>query len=73
MKLVENDIPLQISCPVMKQNKEGLSDVFKLSDKLKVRVVTDYNIMAKYDNTTENLENRLSVDEVGDVINSFEG
>ena len=31
MKLVENDIPLQISCPVMKQNKEGLSDVFKLS------------------------------------------
>ena len=71
MKLVKNDIPLQISCPVMKQNKEGLSDVFRFGDKLKVRVVTDYNIMAKYDNTTENLENRLSVDEVGEVIETL--
>ena len=68
MKLVENDIPIQISCPVMKQNKDSFSGVLRFGDKLRVRVQINYSIMAKCDNTTENLENRLSVDEVGDVI-----
>jgi radical SAM protein with 4Fe4S-binding SPASM domain len=37
----------------------------------KVRAVTDYIMMAKYDHTTDNLDNRLSLDEVANVINDI--
>jgi radical SAM protein with 4Fe4S-binding SPASM domain len=39
----------------------------------RVRAVTDYIMMAKYDHTTDNLNNRLSLDEVGKVINDIIG
>ncbi len=68
LKLIENDIPLQISCPVMRENKDTLMDVFDWGNEHKVRVVTDYNIMAHYDHTTGNLVHRLSVDETSEII-----
>jgi radical SAM protein with 4Fe4S-binding SPASM domain len=71
LKLIENDIPLQISCPLMKQNKNSYVDVINWAQKLKTRAVTDYIMMARYDHTTSNLDNRLSLDEVGSVINDI--
>jgi len=71
LKLIENDIPLQISCPTMKQNKNCYVDVINWAQKIKVRATTDYIMMAKYDGTTENLDNRLSLDEVAEVINDI--
>ncbi|MDR1583031.1 MAG: radical SAM protein [Prevotellaceae bacterium] len=68
LKLIENDIPLQISCPVMKQNKNCYVDVAKWAEDHRVRAVTDYIMMARYDHTIGNLDNRLSLDEVGDII-----
>jgi len=71
LKLIENDIPLQISCPVMKQNKKCYVDVAKWAEEHRVRAVTDYIMMARYDRTTDNLDNRLSLDEVGSIINDI--
>jgi radical SAM protein with 4Fe4S-binding SPASM domain len=71
LKLIENDIPLQISCPTMKQNKDSYVDVLNWAHEHKVRAVTDYIMMARYDHTTSNLDNRLSLDEVGKVINDI--
>ncbi|MDR1317355.1 MAG: radical SAM protein [Spirochaetales bacterium] len=68
LRLIENDIPLQISCPVMKQNKNCYANVLNWAHKHKCRAVTDYIMMAKYDHTTDNLNNRLSLDEAGVVI-----
>ena len=68
LKLIENDIPLQISCPTMKGNKNDYNDVLKWAHDHKVRAVTDYIIMAEYNRETENLANRLSVEEAGKVI-----
>jgi radical SAM protein with 4Fe4S-binding SPASM domain len=68
LRLIENDIPLQISCPVMKQNKNSYVAVTKWAKEHKVRAVTDYIMMARYDHTTSNLNNRLSIVEVGDII-----
>jgi len=68
LKLIENDIPLQISCPNMKQNKTDFIEVLNWANEHKVRAITDYIMMACYDNTTENLDNRLSLGEVEDVI-----
>jgi radical SAM protein with 4Fe4S-binding SPASM domain len=68
LRLIENDIPLQISCPVMKQNKNSYVAVAKWAEEHKVRAVTDYIMMARYDHTTSNLDNRLLLDEVGGII-----
>lgn len=67
-KLVAADIPLQISCPIMKANKEGYSEVLEYAKSLKVKAQTDYIMMARSDLDTENLANRLSLEETGDLI-----
>lgn len=68
LKLIENDLPLQVSCPTMKGNKDDYGDVLRWCHEHKIRAQTDYIMMAKYNHETENLENRLSVDECGKVI-----
>jgi radical SAM protein with 4Fe4S-binding SPASM domain len=69
LKLIENDIPLQISCPIMKQNKDCYSDVLKWAENNNIHVGNDYVMIARYDHTTQNLNNRLSLDEIKKVIN----
>jgi MoaA/NifB/PqqE/SkfB family radical SAM enzyme len=71
LRLIDNDIPLQISCPSMKQNKNCFVDVLNWAHDHKCRAITDYIMMARYDRTTDNLDNRLSLDEVGGVINDI--
>lgn len=67
-KLVANDIPLQISCPLMKANFEGYKKVIEYAMKLKVKIQTDYIMMAQSDLDTSNLANRLSLEETEKVI-----
>lgn len=62
-KLVAADIPIQISCPIMKANREGYGEVLDYAAKLKVKAQTDYIMMARADLDTENLANRLSLEE----------
>lgn len=71
LKLIENDIPLQISCPVMKQNQKSYNDVKDWARKHNIHVGDDYVIIARYDHTTQNLDNRLSINEVEEVINDI--
>lgn len=68
LKLIENDIPLQISCPIMKQNKHCYDDVTEWAGKHNIHVGDDYVIIARYNHTTTNLDCRLSIDEVKRVI-----
>lgn len=67
-KLVANDIPVQISCPIMKANKVGYDKVLEYAKTLKIKAQADYLIMARSDLDTSNLANRLSVDETADVL-----
>ncbi|MDR0272099.1 MAG: PqqD family peptide modification chaperone, partial [Clostridiales bacterium] len=69
LRLIENDIPVQISCPTMKQNRNCFSDVMQWAHEHKCRATTDYIMMGRYDHTADNLDNRLSLDEVGKIIN----
>ena len=71
LKLIENNIPMQISCPIMKQNKNNYNDVKEWAKKHNIHVGDDYTIIAKYDHTTQNLSNRLSIDEVEKLINNI--
>jgi MoaA/NifB/PqqE/SkfB family radical SAM enzyme len=52
----------------MKQNKDCFAEVMKWARKHKVRAETDFIMMARYDHTTDNLDNRMSLDEVGKII-----
>lgn len=71
LRLIDNDIPLQISCPTMKQNKNCYVDVLNWAHGHKCRAITDYIMMARYDHTTDNLDNRLSLEDVGDIITAI--
>lgn len=62
-KLVAADIPVQISCPVMKANCKGYAEVLKYAQSLKCKAQTDYIIMAQADFDTQNLANRISLEE----------
>ena len=70
LKLIENDIPLKISCPIMKQNKSCYDDVIKWAKEYKIDVGDDYGIIARYNHTTQNLNCRLSIHEIEEVIDN---
>jgi radical SAM protein with 4Fe4S-binding SPASM domain len=70
LKLIENDIPLQISCPIMKQNKNCYEDVINWAKKHKIHASDDYGIIAKYNHTTQNLSCRLSINEIKEIIDN---
>jgi len=69
LKLWENDIPLQISCPIMKQNFNCYNDVIDWGKAHNINVGSDYVIIARYNHTTQNLSNRLSINDVKEIIN----
>ena len=68
LTLIENDIPLQISCPILKQNKNCYEDVIRWAEKHNIHVGEDYAIIARYNHTIQNLSCRLSINEVKEII-----
>ncbi len=62
-KLVAADIPVQISCPIMKANSKGYAEVLKYAQSLRCKAQTDYIMMAQSDCDTQNLANRISLEE----------
>ena len=68
LRLIENDIPVQISCPTLSVNKDDYKSVLKWAHGNNVRAITDFSIMAKYNHDTGNLTSRLSPVETESVI-----
>lgn len=68
LKLLENDIPLQISCPLLKQNVNSYMDVVKWGKKHDVNVGADYVIIGQYNCDTQNLQNRLSLEDISEIL-----
>jgi radical SAM protein with 4Fe4S-binding SPASM domain len=67
-KLVRADIPVQISCPIMKANRLGYGEVLDYAHSLKIKAQTDFIMMARSDLNTDNLANRLSLDETEHLL-----
>lgn len=67
-KLMEAKIPVQISCPVMKQNKDDFVSVIRWGYDNNISVAVEPVIFASYDHSGDNLSNRLTIDEIGKVI-----
>ena len=67
-KLLELNIPLVISTPVMKTNFEGYKDVIVWAERKNIKTVTDFILMAQSDFNKSNLDYRISVDETSTLI-----
>lgn len=68
LKLIDAGIPVQISCPIMKQNKDSFNEVIEWGKSHNISVLVDYVIFAAYDQSNSNLVNRLTVDEVTETF-----
>jgi len=68
LELRKDNIPLQISCPIIKQNINCYADVINWGKVHDINVASDYVIIARYNHTTQNLSNRLSINDVEKVI-----
>lgn len=69
LKLIDNDIPLQISCPIMKQNQDSYNSVLEWAANQGVVASEDFTLIAEYDHSNHNITNRLSLDEVRCILN----
>ena len=67
-KLIDADIPVQISCPIMKTNKDTYLDVIKYAEDKGIKAQTDYVLMARADYSTDNLDQRLSMEETEKLL-----
>jgi len=67
-KLHAADVPVQISCPIMKANRKGYADVLKYAQSLRMKAQTDYIMMAQADLDTSNLANRISLEETEELM-----
>lgn len=61
-------IPVQISCPIMKQNKNGFLDVILWGKEHGIAVAIEPVIFASYDHSGSNLGNRISLEELESVL-----
>lgn len=68
-RLCAEGIPVQISCPIMKQNRDSFVDVIKWGREHNIAVAIEPVIFASYDHTGRNLSNRLSLEELEKVVN----
>ena len=67
-QLCSAGIPVQISCPVMKQNKDSFLDVIRWGREQHIAVAVEPMIFAAYDHSGSNLVNRLSLEEVEQAV-----
>jgi len=69
--LVAANIPLQISCPVMKTNYRSYPEVLKWANDNDLKAYTDYILIARSDQSTDNLNERLGEDELRPLIGAI--
>jgi radical SAM protein with 4Fe4S-binding SPASM domain len=67
-RLVSADIPVQISCPVMKLNRKSYKDVLVYANNLRTKAYTDFIMMAQADLNTNNLAQRISLVETEELL-----
>jgi MoaA/NifB/PqqE/SkfB family radical SAM enzyme len=67
-RLAQEGVPVFVSCPVMKQNKASYAGVVQWAKSIGASSSPNIAIMARSDRSSDNLENRLTIDEALRVI-----
>lgn len=66
--LHEHDIPMQINCPIMKQNKDTYRDVLNWAQSMNIEADSDYLLFGCFDGSCKNLQCRLGLNEIEEII-----
>lgn len=69
IRLCDEGIPVQISCPIIKQNRETCVDVLHWGWSHNIAVSIEPMIFATYDHSGNNLENRLTIEDIDIILN----
>lgn len=68
LKLWKNDVPMQVNCPIMKQNKDSYKQVLDWAHSLSIEADSDFYLFGDYYHSCENLKCRLSLSEVREIL-----
>lgn len=68
LKLKSNNIPVRISCVLMKQNKDSYKELVKWAKQHQIPLAIDYILFGRYDYTTDNLNYRLAQEDIEQII-----
>lgn len=68
LRVIAAGIPAQISCPIMRQNKDSFIDVVSWGREHDIAVAIEPVIFASYDHSGANLENRISLNDLEGVL-----
>jgi radical SAM protein with 4Fe4S-binding SPASM domain len=71
MRLVNDGVSLQISCPILKQNVHCYRDVIEWAKTMNLNVLSDYNLLGMYNSNTKNLQYRLDYNDVSYILNNL--
>lgn len=65
------NIPMQINCPIMKQNRNTFQDVLSWAKSYNIEASSDYMLFGCFDGSRKNLRFRLELPEVESLINEL--
>lgn len=66
--LYMHNVPMQINCPIMKQNKETYQDVLNWASGMNIEADSDYMLFGSFDGACNNLKCRLELSEIEPFI-----
>jgi radical SAM protein with 4Fe4S-binding SPASM domain len=70
-KLIASNVPIQISCPIMRQNLDSFAEVMQWGRTIRCNVKPDLLLTARADFSRANLDHRLSLSECKKAIRSI--
>ena len=70
-KMANANLPIKIVCPVMKKNKDSVLKVVDYAKKLNVAIELEMYINSREDQSDDNLQHRLSIEEMSAFMNDL--
>ena len=64
LRLRERNVPMQINCPIMKQNLQYYRDVLDFAKSLNIESSADYSLFGCYDGSCSNINCRIDLTDV---------
>lgn len=68
MKLHAQNVPMQINCPIMKQNVNSYREVLDFAASLNIEASADYGLFGCYDSSGSNLGCRISTVQMKEIL-----
>lgn len=69
-ELHKRNVPMQINCPIMKQNLHCYREVLDFAKSLNIEASSDYTLFGCYDSSGVNLSCRITIADVEDILDA---